>query len=145
MTKETRIDVSSSIKTVEDLQPGDKVVVVYRRGLQITTKVVYTFGSVQNGMIKTETFEDVMGAEMFNKVVGSYDSAFTTVWRKAKPLPTQVGAIIHVDETADGVRDFTGLLILRHAGSWQGINNPTYRFGANNIKRWSPVKIEVTN
>jgi len=145
MTKETRIDVSSHIKSVEDLQPGDKVVVVYRRGLQITTKVVYTFGSVQNGMIKTEGHDDVMGAEMFNKVVGSYDSAWTTVWRKPNPLPTNVGAIIHVDETADNVRDFTGLVILRHAGSWQGVHNPTYRFGANNIKRWSTVKIETTN
>lgn len=145
MTKETRSDVSSQIKTVEDLQPGDKVVVRYRKGHQIETKVVYVFGAIQNGMIKTEGYDDVMDSAMFNTLVPGYDSAVTTVWRKAKPLPMGVGSIINIDETTGGVRDFTGLAILRHAGSWQGVHNPTRRFGAANIKRWSPVTIETTN
>lgn len=143
MTKETRIDVSSQIKTVEDLEPGDKVVVRYRKGRQIETKLAYTFGGFQNGMIITEEYDDVMGISMFNKLAGTYDSAVTTVWRKINPLPTEVGTIIGVDETTTGVREC--LVILRHGGSWQGIVDPTIRLGAANIKRWTHVNIEAAN
>lgn len=143
MTKETRIDVSSQIKTVEDLKPGDKVVVKYRKGRQIETKLAYVFGGFQNGMIVTEDYEEVMGRNMFNKLVGGYDSAVTSVWRKPNPLPTEVGTIIGVDETTTNVREC--LVILRHGGSWQGIVDPTIRLGASQITRWSHVNIEAAN
>lgn len=143
MTKENRKDVTETIKTVHDLQSGDKVVVVYAKGDQIRTKLAYTFGYISNAMIKTPKHDDVMDVAIFGKLVGNYDTTFTKVWREVKLLPTEVGTIIGVDETTTSVREC--LAILRHGGSWQGIVDPTIRLGASQITRWSHVNIEAAN
>lgn len=143
MTKETRVDVSSQIKTVEDLRPGDKVVVRYRKGRQIETKVIYTFGGFQNGMIVIEEYDEVMSLTLFNTLVDVYDSVVTTVWRKTPVLPTGVGNIIYA--TKINSNHFQGSLILRPGGSWQSIYDPTIRFGATNIVEWTTAEIKINN
>lgn len=143
MTKENRTNVSAQINTVEDLKPGDKVVVKYRKGLQIETKLTYVFGCIQGGIIKTEGYDDVMGKELFNVLVPGYDSAVTTVWRKVEPLPSTKGTIIYVSELRDSVA--AGFFINRSNGSWQSVLQPDLRITSNQIVAWQYATLDTIN
>ncbi|ASX99302.1 hypothetical protein SEA_MOLIVIA_81 [Arthrobacter phage Molivia] len=144
MTKETRTDVSEQINSVHELKSGDKVVVIYTKGLQVETKLAYTFGYVDRAanMIKTQDHEDVMEASMFKKLVSGYDAMTTHVWRKPPTFPTLAGSIIHVESTkVDGAP--IGRYRRNRSGAWVSLDSREVALWANQIDTWYNVTINI--
>lgn len=149
MTRETRVDVFDQIKSVGDLQIGDRIVFKAKRGADMRMNSSFTYGGIKDGVLLTKDGFTAASHTVFGNTISGWHSTEWHVWRELPKLPTEVGSIVYIHELTKSNKMShyvaEGLAVLRGAGSWEFILNPEVKFGAANVAEWSEVNIETTN